>query len=64
MYLFIKRMLHSDLNTVNVLAIEDVEIVPDVQIERESVWVCFFTIIVFVCVLYYLLALTMCWLKN
>ena len=64
MYLFIKRMLHSDLNTVNVLAIEDVEIVPDVQIERESVWVCFFTIIVFVCALYYLFALTMCWLKN
>lgn len=64
MYLFIKRMLHSDPNTVNVLVIEDVEIVPDVQTERERVWVCFFTIIVFVCALYYLLALTMCWLKN
>ena len=57
-------MEREDHTVVNVLVIENVEIVPDVQTERESVWVCVFTSIVFVCALYYLLALTMCWLKN
>ena len=57
-------MEREDHTVVNVLVIENVEIVPDVQTERESVWVSVFTLIVCVCALYYLLALTMCWLKN
>jgi hypothetical protein len=57
-------MEREDHTVVNVLVIENVEIVPDVQTERESVWVSVFTLIVFVCAFYYLLALTMCWLKN
>ena len=57
-------MEREDHTVVNVLVVENVEIVPDVQTERERVWVSVFTLIVFVCALYYLLALTMCWLKN
>ena len=57
-------MEREDHTVVNVLVIENVEIVPDVQTERESVWVSVFTLIVCVCAFYYLLALTMCWLKN
>ena len=54
----------EDHTVVNVLVTENVEIVPDVQIERESVCVNVFTFIVCLCAFYYLLALTMCWLKN
>ena len=54
----------EDHTVVNVLVTENVEIVPDVQIERESACVNVFTFIVCLCAFYYLLALTMCWLKN
>ena len=66
MYLNIKRMRHSDINTVNVLVLETTEVVENVNsdTERYSVWICVRNCLLGACELYYLLALTLCWMKN
>jgi hypothetical protein len=58
-------MLHSDINTVNVLVLETTEVVENENSDIEMcVCICVRNCILVMGAIYYLVALTLCWLKN
>ena len=58
-------MQHSDQTIVNVLVIETTENVESVDSERyNDVFICVRNLILFVSAIYYVVVLTLCWLKN
>ena len=55
----------ADQTIVNVLVLERTEIVESVETERyNDVLICVRNVILFVSAIYYVVVLTLCWLKN